>query len=305
MKLRTNHKRNAGNFLAAATVLTCVGYASADTDQPAPAACHIASHAHEEATVSLPFDIVHGRVYIRAEVNGRGPFTFAVDTGASGLGRADASLADELSLPFADKAESSDGVTVSDVDTVKVDSLNVGGLIRTDLELISRDYSSSAPAGAEISGIIGRDFFDDGLLVIDFPNKTLTFSKVAGLNAANDGAIAYERPYRIPVAIGDVEVEANIDTGAGVALVLPQALYEQVSSAPLESAGRARLTNTTVETGLGIVSGPITIGETVTSNVEARVSERFPEPVVGGHILQAYVIAIDQRSKHVAVCPGT
>ncbi|WP_371314033.1 aspartyl protease family protein [Hyphomonas sp.] len=242
---------------------------------------------------------------MEAEVNGQGPFTFAVDTGASGLGRADASLTDELNLPFADKAESSDGVTVSDVDTVKIDSLNVGGLIRTDLELISRDYSSSAPAGAEISGIVGRDFFDDGLLVIDFPNKTLTYSKTIGLSTVNEGSIVYERPYRIPVTIGDVKVEANLDTGAGVALVLPQALYDQVSSAPLETAGRARLTNTTVETGLGIVSGPITIGETVTSNVEARVSERFPEPVVGGHILQAYVIAIDQRSKRVAVCPGT
>jgi hypothetical protein len=30
----------------------------------------------------------------------------------------------------------------------------------------TRDYSSKAPVGAEIAGIVGRDFFADGLLVI-------------------------------------------------------------------------------------------------------------------------------------------
>ena len=304
MNLRTTDKPIAGCFLAAAAMLTHAGCAAADTGAPAPAACDVAQLAHGQALMSIPFRIVHGRVYIEADVNGQGPFTFAVDTGASGLGRADASLTEALGLPVRDKAETSDGVTVSEVDTVHLESLNVGGVVRTDLELISRDYSGSAPAGAEISGIVGRGYFGDGLLVIDFPNRTLAFSRTVELSDANDGALAYERPYRIPVSIGGVEMEANLDTGAGVALVLPQAIYDQVSSVPLESAGRARLTNTTVETGLGIVPGPVMIGEAVVSNAAARVSERFPEPVIGGQILQDYVIAIDQRSKRVAVCPG-
>ena len=291
-------------IVALGATLTFAGWGEASVAEPAPDACEVAGAAYDQALVSLPFEIVHGRVYIQAEVNGQGPFTFAVDTGASGLGRADASLTEALRLSVTGSAETGDGVTVASVDTVRLDSLDVGGLVRTDLELMTRDYSSSAPPGAEISGIVGRDFFSDGFLVIDFPSRTLTFSRAAGLSGNNEGALAYERPFRVPVSIGGVSMEANLDTGAGAALVLPQGLYEQVSAGPLEAAGRARLTNTVIETSRAIVSGPVSIGETKTRNVEARVSERFPEAMIGGHILQAYVVAIDQRSKLVAVCPG-
>lgn len=292
-------------FLSAAAIaMAWSGGALADSREKVSGACEAANAAHHNALVSIPFEIVHGRVYIDAAVNGLGPFTFAVDTGASGIGRADASLTNALNLPFASKAETSDGVAVSEVDTVQIESLEVGGLVRTDLELISRDYSGSAPDGAEISGIVGRDFFGDGLLVIDFTNLTLTFTQSTGLPSGNEGAIAYERPYRIPVSIGGVTMEANLDTGAGVGLVLPKILYDQVSNAPLESAGTARLTNTTIETSNGIVPGPVIIGDTMTRNADARVSDRFPEAVIGAHILQSYVIAIDQRSQLVAVCSG-
>jgi predicted aspartyl protease len=292
-------------ILAAAAAMAFAGSARAGTSTPVTDACKVARSAPGDALISLPFEIVHGRVYIKARVNGQGPFTFAVDTGASGLGRADASLTESLGLPLAAKTETSDGVTVSSVDTVHLESLEVGGLMRTGLDLISRDYSGSAPAGAEISGIIGRDFFNDGLLVLDFPNRRLTFSHTASLTGAHDGTLAYERPFRIPVSIGDVTVQANLDTGASVALVLHQDIYDQVSDVPLEPAGRARLTNTSVETSRGIVPGPITIGRIETQEAEARVSERFPEAVIGGKILQAYVIAIDQRTQRVAICPGS
>jgi len=266
-------------------------------------ACAMARSSQADALVQLPFDIVQGRVYVQAHVNGSGPYTFAIDTGASGFGRADASLTQLLNLPVVGTAETSDGVSSATVTTIRLDALELGGLERTGLEVITRDYSSDAPPGVAISGIIGRDFFADGLLVIDFPNRTLSFSQSSDLSSGVEGVLRYERPFRVPVSIGDITVEGNLDTGAAVTLVLPQSLYERVVAGPLEAAGQGQLTNTTIATGRAMVNGPLRIGGAVVSDVEARVSDRFPELLVGGRVLQNYLVAIDQRSQSVAICP--
>ena len=48
-------------------------------------------------------------------------------------------------------------------------TLELGGLVRRDLKVITRDYGSRLSPEAGFAGIIGRDFFGDGLLVIDYP----------------------------------------------------------------------------------------------------------------------------------------
>ncbi|MBB4841473.1 hypothetical protein HNP52_004577 [Sphingomonas kyeonggiensis] len=60
--------------------------------------------------------------------------------------------------------------------TAKVDdkgpfvfAVDLGGFVRRDLEVATRDYSSKLTPEAAFSGILGREFFGDGLLVIDYP----------------------------------------------------------------------------------------------------------------------------------------
>lgn len=269
-----------------------------------PGVCALSVIPDEAADMRLPFEIVHGRVYVQAQVNGTGPHTFAIDTGASGLGRADASLTAALGLEVTGAVPNSDGITVASADTVHLDSLDVGGLLRTDLDVITRDYSSKAPDGAEIAGIVGRDFFADGLLVIDFPGRTISFSRSRSLPAEAPGALPYERPFRVPVIIGDHVVEGNLDTGAGATLIVPRALYEQVAGGPLESAGQGSLSNTTISLDRGLLQGPVKIGDVTVSDIEVRVSDEFPELFVGAEVLQHHIIAFDQRTRRVAVCPA-
>jgi predicted aspartyl protease len=265
-------------------------------------ACSVVRAAEADPLVRAPFEIVEGRVYVQARVNGGGPYRFAVDTGASGMGRADTSLTTALHLAMTGASQSSDGVSTATVNTVHLDRLELGALAHENLDVIARDYSSSVPAGAAISGILGRDFFADGLLVIDFPSRTLWFNRTRGIPAEAAGALAYERPFRVPVSIGAVDTTANLDTGAAVALVLPRATYDQVEATPLQDAGDARLTNGAIATGRAIVHGPLRITGVKVADVEARVSDRFPEALIGAHILQNFLIAIDQRTHRVAVC---
>ena len=64
------------------------------------------------------------------------------------------------------------------------------------------------------------------------------------------------------------------------------------------------MTNTKLTMSTAKVKGPIIIGGAVVADAEVRVSDRFPELLVGARILQNYRIIIDQRSKLVAICPS-
>lgn len=240
--------------------------------------------------------------YVEARVDDRGPFRFAVDTGASGWGRADSSLVATLDLKLQAPTTTSDGVQAAQVDTVHFDSLALGGLSRTDMDVITRDYSSRMSPDAAFAGIIGREFFADGLLLIDYPGRTLSFSRTLSLSPTEPDVLRYERAFRVPVSIGNFETEGHLDTGANVNFVMPRSLFERVSSAPLEQAGSGQLTNSRIETMRATVRGPFRIGAASLSNVPVRVSDRYPELLVGAHALQHFVVMIDQRSSSVALC---
>lgn len=264
--------------------------------------CKLASAPSEDFQMKVPFDVVDGRIYVQARVNGRGPFRLAVDTGASGWGRADASLVSALHLKAGKSTVTSDSVKAAPVATVRLDSLELGGLSRQDLDVIARDYSRRMQAGAAFYGIIGRQFFANGLLIVDYPDRTLLFTRKLSLSPMQENVLGYRRPFRVPVSIGGLRTEGNLDTGADVTFVLPKSLFERVSDAPLQTAGRGRLTNTVIETKRATVHGPFRMGGVSLSDVQVRVSNRYPELLVGARALQHFVVMIDQRSKSIALC---
>jgi len=263
-----------GGMAAAMLAMAGTGAQAAES-----CACALVQSAAADALFSIPFRTVDGRIYIEARVDGQGPFVFAVDTGASGMARADARLVARLA------------------------SLDLAGLVRRDLEVITRDYASRLSAEAGFDGIVGRDFFGDGLLIIDYPSRMLRFTRKAGLARGAPGVLAYERAFRVPATIGGIAAEANLDTGANVAFVLPKALFDRVGGGPVAAASEGRLTNSTVDTRRAMVAGPFRIGGAELSNVEVRVSENYPELLAGAHALQHFALLIDQRTKAVALCP--
>lgn len=286
-----------------AIVLWVAALAAAGPAQAAPSvACRLASAQRQSFDMQVPFDVIDGRIYVQARVNGRGPLKFAVDTGASGLGRADSSLVASLGLQLEKPILNSDGVATAEADTTTLNSLELGGLAKHDVKVITRDYNSRMSPEAAFSGIIAREFFADGLLLIDYPRKVLSFSRSLSLSPEQPGALRYERPFRVPVSIGAVSTEGNLDTGANVAFILPQVLFDQVSGTVAEAAGNGQLPNVQVETKRSTVHGPFRIGDVSVSDVEVRVSERYPELLVGAHTLQGFTVLIDQRSKSVALC---
>ncbi|WNH54408.1 pepsin/retropepsin-like aspartic protease family protein [Stenotrophomonas oahuensis] len=265
-------------------------------------ACRLAGVATKDATVHQPFQIVDGRIYVQATVNGSGPYRFAVDTGASGMGRLDESLVALMGLQRHGVATTSDGVNTAEVDTTRIQSLSLGALVHRDLELITRNYNKRNSPEAAFHGILGREFFGNGLLVIDYPRRILSFTQRHAISPSDKNALPYERAFRIPVTVAGHALVAQLDTGANVNLVLPQAVYEGIWDAPLQDAVRSQLTNGQLETWRATLQGPVRVGQANLEDVEIRVSAKFPGPLVGAEALQQSVVLIDQRSKTVAVC---
>lgn len=265
-------------------------------------ACGLAHLPLNDALVQIPFESIDGRIYVQARVNGQGPYQFAVDSGASGIGRADKRLVAALDLPLHGETTTSDGVTKAGVDTVRLDALELGGVVHRNVEVIARDYNSRNAPEAAFDGILARGFFADGLLRIDYPNKTLAFTRAVKLDPAAANALTYTRPFRIPVSVGGHTFVAQLDTGANVGFVLPQSVYEQVSEQRLGEAVRSQLTNGQLESWRGTVQQPIRVGQVSHAQAEVRVSPKYPEVLVGARALQEAVVLIDQRSQVVAVC---
>ena len=214
--------------LAASIAVAGIGSSAALAGPERPPVCALVEKAGADALLSVPFRVVDGRIYVDARVNGGGPYSFAVDTGASGMGRADASLVAKLKLPVTGAAETSDAVASARVDTVRLASVELGGLVRRDIEVMTRDYSSRMMPEAAFAGILGRAFFADGLLVIDYPKRRLTFTRGPGLARGTAGVLGYERAFRVPVTIGAISTEGNLDTGANVSFVLPKPPFDRV-----------------------------------------------------------------------------
>jgi hypothetical protein len=212
---------------------------------------------------------------IEVKVNGKGPFLFAIDTGASGAGRVDSSLVEKLALPETGEVRGSDGSGANprSMRLIQVDSLSVGDLEFRNLTLASRNYNVS-PALPHIDGILGLGLFSDYLLTLDYATKRVRIAE--GQLPAPDGAeiLSYESRNGIPVVelqVSGAKASAHIDTGNTVgAFMLPGAMAEKLDfSSPPVAVGKARTVSSEIEIKQGRLKGSIRLGRF-----------EFPEPNV-------------------------
>lgn len=114
-------------------------------------------------------------ILLSAHVNGRGPYRFVVDTGAS-MTAISPALARELRLSGA----RIDGMGVEGAlvaETFTLDRLDVDGATAVAIEAAALDvfdYTSQA-AGTPVQGILGYSFLRRFRVVIDYPARRIAF----------------------------------------------------------------------------------------------------------------------------------
>jgi predicted aspartyl protease len=245
---------------------------------------------------TVPFELRGARIYVQAYVNGKGPYLFAVDTGASGVGRADRRLVEALGLKNVGEAQNSDGVNTASINVVHVDSLRLGSLEKHDVDLLSRDYNLHLkPGQAPMMGIIGRDFFKDGLLTIDYPARRLSFTG-GHLRRGDPGVVAYKGSFSIPVCFRRGCYDGEVDTGSSQGLVLPKRIVGAIGGGAGEHVGAATSANTEYELYRVRVPHTIRISGVTAANQEVIYSVPATDAInIGSDFLKDYVLTIDQR----------
>jgi hypothetical protein len=247
---------------------------------------------------SVPFELYKGHIYVQAFVNGKGPYRFVFDTGASGVGRADTRLVKELSLRVTGQEQNSDGINVAPITMVTAGSIRLGGLEKRDVTLASRDYNVHRKLSeALVMGIIGRDFYIDRLLTIDYPARKIIFSG-GRLSAGERGVVAYKPSFSIPVCFKAGCFEGQVDSGSNRSLIIPKALVGLVEASAPVRIGSGTSANTNFELYEMQLAQPVRISAVTATNQKILYSEPSDDTInIGSDFLKDYVLTIDQRHR--------
>jgi predicted aspartyl protease len=141
-------------------------------------------HPNRQVTLStqrlangVPFTLSPKKplLILPVKINNQGPFTFALDTGASSSVISPI-LAQRLGLPRGMDVPmlGASGATTAYLTTV--DSLSFAGAVNRNLTLATGDFfdALSQSTGTRIDGILGFNSFQNLTLTIDYPNSRLS-----------------------------------------------------------------------------------------------------------------------------------
>jgi hypothetical protein len=257
--------------------------------------------AEPQQPVTIPFSLERGEIYIPAYVNGRGPFRFNVDTGASGMGRVDVRLVEQLRLRVTGTTTHSDLVNTSTITTVGLDSLRIGALERRDVEVLSRDYNVGKPADSQLlMGLIGREFFSGLLLTIDYARRELRTSH-ASLSESDPNVVRCDESFVVPMRIGEHAAVGHLDTGSNTQMHLPMEWTRRLGIQSLQPAGEGRRANTVFKMFAADLPVPLYIAGNALAGIDARFSEQARQINIGSALLarKECVIDLDQAKQLV------
>jgi Aspartyl protease len=135
----------------------------------------------QSGTISEPVRIVHGAqdsttVLVSVTINGRGPFTFALDTGAS-TSLVDSGVASQVGLTPVGRSQSIQGIGgVERANPVRPKSWNAGSIKLPVLTIFAAQLPTSR-RGENLQGLLGSDVWNGiGRFTLDYRAGTLTVS---------------------------------------------------------------------------------------------------------------------------------
>ena len=159
------------------------------------------------STISSPFTLVDNRVFLPAFVNGKGPYSFLLDTGVDTWAVA-TSLAHRLAIPQG-KAEriTGAGEARDTLHELKLRRVDLAGLSFTDQPALSADFSGlDAVIGFQhFDGIAGKPVFEAYVVDLDFARARARFFSPAQYSApAGAKVMPFELFETIPVVRGEI-----------------------------------------------------------------------------------------------------
>ncbi len=277
--------------------------------------------------VRVPFDLYYNLVVVSVRVNGKGPFPFGVDTGASGS-FVEESLLDAMGVQTAGTTDAS-GAGSSSYQVKKIPHLIFsfdGGLEVSTAHAIALSWMGMAHGGGRmLYGAIGHDVLKNFVVQIDYQRKRMTLYAPDAFHYSDRGT-AFPMTFQSdfdPQIDGLVNVPGKpaiparltLDTGGGGTVLSTPFVTENHI---LESVGKT-LASPTHGVGNGEskdILGRITslsIGPYVLHNPLVELSHdtvgSFANPTLGinlgGDILSRFTVIVDYARQKLILEPNS
>lgn len=170
-----------------------------------------------QASVTLPFRLLNNHIYVQGKVNGKGPFTFIVDTGGHNLLSPDLARAAGITVAGQSVGSGAGEKTVTS-GFAQVREIAFGPLRMTGQTAIIQPVYEPAIEGIPVDGMVGFELFRRMAVRIDYGAKTITFTDPARFQPGDAGAAMHFKFYdHLPQVEGDVDglpAVFDIDTGS-------------------------------------------------------------------------------------------
>ncbi|MGZ6038727.1 MAG: aspartyl protease family protein [Phenylobacterium sp.] len=140
-----------------------------------PAGASIAGGA---ASTTVPFRLLNNHIYLQAKVNGKGPYTFIVDTGGHTL--LSPHLIADVGLKAVGEAVSSGaGEGHSTTGFVHFDEIAIGDVRLKDEMGFATDIYDKSIEGIAVDGMVGFELIRRMVTTVDYGKQTITFTDPA------------------------------------------------------------------------------------------------------------------------------
>lgn len=254
------------------------------------------------AEVVLPTRRCANYFLVEAYLNGRGPFTLVLDTGASQtvVSPRIAELLKDDARPVDLYAEGSQGKRQDIRSVVRVRELRLGEAKLHGFDAITLDLSKiQATLGARVDGILGYPAFGDVLLTIDYPNSTVKIAR--GSLAEPDG----RRVLRLadsdrPTIIAQVNGKKRrllIDSGKAGGFSLSNFESQEFLNPPATIALGVAIGGSFVLRA-GRLAGDITFGDVTYRRPVVEDSDA--SDLIGAEAMKSFAVVFDARRRRVA-----
>lgn len=249
------------------------------------------------------FELIGRHTFLDVKVNGKGPYRFLLDTGASDTS-IDRALAQELKLPVTGKNAIGDpqDPTAIEAEDVSIVSLEMGSITLRSAKALSYDLSKIFPKDA-VRGVLGMPLFADKLLTIDYSRALVSLSggKLPAVNG-NDiiGYDLLDGNFEITVGVNGKPYKILFDTGASSGFVFPKKLASEFAlGSELKEIGKARTVNNTFPVYGANLKGSVSLGGYVYESPAVSFNEVLPVATLGYQVLKDFVITIDQKNRRI------
>src|ERR1700733_12723530 len=185
----------------------------------------IVTFISSQSSTSVPFKLVDGRIIVRVNINGEGPFAFLFDTGANAVISTKVAELLHLSAGNTETGTGTGEKPVTAVDTM-VRELQMGDLRRSKVAFpaISFDDAPAVFGKQPLDGIIGFPILEQLVVELDYKTNRLRLTLPSAYRPRNSGTtLHFERPRWVPLvdaSLDGIRGKFGVDTGARLSLLL-------------------------------------------------------------------------------------